>query len=61
MRAGAQTALIFARMAVAATRPFAFWAAEVAPGSTSERNYLRRGFDIGYTRAHCTRALAVNA
>ena len=58
---GAQTALILARMKAAATRPFAFLAAEVAPGSTSERNYQRCGFDIAYTRAHYARELEVDA
>jgi hypothetical protein len=28
------------------------------PGSVSERNALRRGFTIAYTRAHMKRALA---
>jgi hypothetical protein len=31
--------------------------AEVEPGSTSERNYLRCGFTIAYTRTHYSRAL----
>jgi len=60
-RQGAQAALILARVKVAAGRPFVCLTAEVAPGSTSERNYVRCGFDIAYTRAHYARDLGVNA
>lgn len=49
---GAQTALIEARLLRATPAAFACVMAEVAPGSTSERNYLRCGFDIAYTRTH---------
>jgi hypothetical protein len=31
--------------------------AEVAPDSVSDRNYLRCGFHIAYTRSHHVRAL----
>lgn len=57
-RRGAQTALILERLKMAATLPFALLAAEVAPGSSSERNYLRCGFRVVYTRAHYARQLA---
>jgi hypothetical protein len=52
---GAQRALIEGRLqTVAAT---AIVAAEVAPGSGSERNYLRCGFRVAYTRSHDVRSL----
>jgi hypothetical protein len=54
-RLGAQTALIQARIAMAETGALA--AAEVAPGSGSERNYLRCGFEIAYTRSLFSRRL----
>lgn len=52
---GAQRALIDARLK---TLPVGCLAvAEVAPGSGSERNYLRSGFAIAYTRTHFVRSL----
>ena len=54
---GAQTALIQARLRTAATLGLVGLMAEVAPGSTSERNYLRCGFAIAYRRAHYARKL----
>ena len=48
-RQGAQTALIDARLAAAPAEGIAM--AEVAPGSGSERNYLRCGFQIAYARS----------
>jgi hypothetical protein len=48
---GAQTATIQERLRAAAALGFSCADAEVAPGSTSERNYLRCGFRIAYTRA----------
>jgi hypothetical protein len=54
-RLGAQTALIQARLALADSGALAI--AEVAPGSGSERNYVRCGFEIAYTRALFTRHL----
>ena len=53
---GAQMTLIAARLkAVQAGKVVV---AEVAPGSGSERNYLRSGFQIAYTRAHYIRSLS---
>ena len=52
---GAQRALIDARLDRLPNHGVAV--AEVAPGSGSERNYLRCGFDIGYTRTHYVRDL----
>lgn len=52
---GAQRALIDARSRQLPIDGFAV--AEVAPGSGSERNYLRCGFDIAYTRTHYVRDL----
>jgi hypothetical protein len=49
-RHGAQTALIEARLN--ATPEGVIATAEVAPGSGSERNYLRCGFVVAYTRSH---------
>jgi hypothetical protein len=54
-RLGAQTALIQARLAMAETSALA--TAEVAPASGSERNYLRCGFEIAYTRSLFSRRL----
>jgi len=53
-RLGAQTALIRARLALGGG-PIAL--AEVEPESGSERNYLRCGFEIAYTRTHFSRTL----
>jgi hypothetical protein len=33
--------------------------AEVSPGSGSERNYLRCGFEIAYARTHWRKQLAI--
>jgi hypothetical protein len=52
---GAQRALIEDRLAALPAGTLA--TAEVAPGSTSERNYLRCGFRIAYTRDLHVRAL----
>ena len=52
---GAQTALIEDRLKVLPVGTIAV--AEVAPGSGSERNYLRCGFRIAYTRTHYIRTL----
>ena len=52
---GAQRALIDARLGALPAGCVAV--AEVAPGSGSERNYLRSGFAIAYTRTHFTRTL----
>lgn len=54
---GAQTATIQARLRAAAGLGFSWAVAEVAPGSTSERNYLRCGFEIAYRRAWLVRAI----
>jgi hypothetical protein len=54
-RLGGQTALIQARLALTDTGALAI--AEVAPDSGSERNYVRCGFEIAYTRALFTRHL----
>jgi hypothetical protein len=54
---GAQAAVIQARLRMAAMRPFWCAAAEVAPESGSERNYLRSGFHVAYTRIHYARKL----
>ena len=54
-RRGAQTALIEARLeALPAGR---LVMAEVAPGSGSERNYLRCGFEIAYARWQYVKAI----
>jgi hypothetical protein len=55
---GAQTATIHHRLGEVAARGFVCVAAEVAPGSTSERNYLRCGFQLLYTRSHYARGLS---
>lgn len=52
---GAQGALILERLRD--TAPEVIVTAEVAPGSVSERNYLRCGFEIAYARTHYTRTL----
>jgi hypothetical protein len=52
---GAQTATIYHRLREIAADEFALVAAEVAAGSTSERNYLRCGFHVWYTRSHYAR------
>jgi hypothetical protein len=54
---GAQTALIQARLRAISAMPFTCAAAEVAPGSTSERNYLRCGFELAYKRLWYARAI----
>jgi hypothetical protein len=54
-RLGAQTALIQARLTMVGEDAVAV--AEVAPGSGSERNYIRCGFEIAYTRTHYQLAL----
>jgi len=54
---GAQTAMIHHRLRYIAAGNFACVAAEVAAGSTSERNYLRCGFDVSYARSHFARPL----
>jgi hypothetical protein len=54
---GAQTATILARLRAVAPLGFRRIAAEVAPGSTSERNYLRCGFEIAYRRTWFARAI----
>ena len=51
-RMGAQTALIQARLATVNDGSLVI--AEVAPGSGSERNYLRCGFEVAYTRTQFT-------
>ena len=52
---GAQTATIHHRLREVAACGFVCVAAEVAPGSTSERNYLRCGFQLLYARSHYVR------
>jgi hypothetical protein len=54
---GAQTAAIQQRLRSAAELGLSLVAAEVAPGSSSERNYVRCGFVIAYTRTHYVRLL----
>ena len=54
-RRGAQTALIEERLH--AVPPGKIVMAEVEPGSGSERNYLRCGFQVAYTRTHYVRTL----
>jgi hypothetical protein len=53
---GAQTALIEKRLGELDRGMIAV--AEVAPGSTSERNYVRCGFRVAYARTHYVRALS---
>jgi hypothetical protein len=57
-RRGAQRAAILQRLRSATELGLSLVAAEVAPGSTSERNYLRCGFVLAYTRTHYLRRLA---
>ena len=52
---GAQQALIIERLRALPAGTTAV--AEVEPGGTSERNYLRCGFTIAYTRTHHARVL----
>jgi hypothetical protein len=54
---GAQQATIHQRLRYASALRFRLAAAEVAGGSTSERNYLRCGFSVAYTRTHYARLL----
>jgi GNAT superfamily N-acetyltransferase len=54
---GAQTATILARLRAVAPLGVQWIAAEVAPGSVSERNYLRCGFEIAYRRRWFSRAI----
>lgn len=54
---GAQKAAIQERLRHAGALRFKLAAAEVAPGSTSERNYVRCGFVVAYTRTHYARRL----
>ena len=54
---GAQQATIRQRLRYASALRFKLAAAEVASGSTSERNYLRCGFAVAYTRTHYARLL----
>jgi hypothetical protein len=54
---GAQQATIRQRLHYASVLRFRLAAAEVASGSTSERNYLRCGFAVAYTRTHYARLL----
>ena len=54
-RRGWQTALIEERLQALPSGRIV--TAEVAPGSGSERNYLRCGFHVAYTRAHYSRGL----
>jgi hypothetical protein len=54
---GAQRAAIEQRLRSAAELGLTLVAAEVAPGSSSERNYLRCGFVVAYTRTHYARRL----
>jgi hypothetical protein len=54
---GAQTATIHERLRAVAAQGLSCVAAEVAPGSGSERNYLRCGFHLAYARTHYARRL----
>ena len=54
---GAQQATIQQRLHYARALRFKLAAAEVARGSTSERNYLRCGFSVAYARTHYARLL----
>lgn len=53
---GYQTAIIQARLHHAARLEHTWATAEVAPGSGSERNYLRAGFRRAYQRTHFARS-----
>lgn len=52
---GLQTALIQHRVALLPAGTLAI--AEVAPGSTSQRSYLRCGFELAYSRTHFIKSL----
>jgi len=54
---GAQQAAIHERLRYTEALRLSVAAAEVAPGSTSERNYLRCGFIVAYSRTHYARQL----
>jgi hypothetical protein len=54
---GAQQAAVRQRLHYASILRFKLAAAEVASGSTSERNYLRCGFSVAYARTHYARRL----
>lgn len=54
---GVQTTLIRARLLKAIAGGFRWAVAEVAEGSTSEKNYLRCGFERVYTRTSWVRVL----
>jgi hypothetical protein len=54
---GVQTALIRARMAYAALQGCDLAIAYTMPGSVSQRNYERCGFQVAYTRAGLTKDL----
>jgi hypothetical protein len=54
---GAQTATIQEHLRSMSSGAFACVMAEVAAGSTSERNYLRNGFQIAYARSHYVRKI----
>src|SRR5262249_55312342 len=56
-RRGAQTAAIHERIRIATATGLPLLFAEVAPGTTSERNYLRCGFSVAYSRTHFVRQL----
>jgi hypothetical protein len=56
-RRGAQRAAIQQRLTSAAEVGLSLVAAEVASGSSSERNYLRCGFVVAHSRAHYARRL----
>jgi hypothetical protein len=58
-RHGAQTALIAARLAATPDGKLAM--AEVEPGSGSERNYLRCGFQIAYARSQYLKVLSATS
>lgn len=53
---GLQRALIDARLAIAAERGSELVCVMVGPGTSSERNALRAGFQLAYMRAFFTRA-----
>lgn len=54
-RRGVQSALIAARLAQAERAGCDLATVCVAPGSTSQRNYERKGFRVAYARIHMTR------
>ncbi|MEO8027456.1 MAG: hypothetical protein ABI823_13335 [Bryobacteraceae bacterium] len=55
---GVQTAAIHDRLRRCSAAGLRIAMAEVAPGSVSERNYLRNGFHEAYARIHYSRLLA---